>query len=600
MRLLAQGIAEALAALHAAGMAHGALCPDNVILKQQRPYVIGWVTPRQGTQVDDMASLGAALVFAASGRESSDPDTARDRASFLPPSLRHVVGRCLAADPQARPRAGELVDQLALLPTGRRLPPVPMDEVAETVSRGTASAGVPLPPRHLLASASMTAEEAGISRRNLIGMAGGAVALGGIAAAAVVLSGCSSSPGPVSVPSSPSRRSAVPSDSPRGSASPSPSEPPRITLSGENATPEWSVTVDDVPAEVVASDQVVGLFLEKSMTFLDSAGKPVFRLLRVRSPGGHLYRRTAFAGGAFYIVGLTRQGVYSLGAVDGTTGKPKWVVSLEERSLTHVPAYVGVGGDTVYVCGTYYMASESMESRTGYIWAFDTATGRERWRIKGTDLTNVLIPPSGRYLLAGSGKVREKSNQVLMIDTIGKGTRRWKKSVPFAQYGYVGEPLTSHADGLFIFGRQKILAVDQATGEEKWHLAAEPDQSDVRFGTPIPSTDGKAVYIPVGQDLVALNAADGSVRWIAELPEHVMFNAALSMGLGGREAWCSADTVFATDTTKTLWAIDAATGKARWKYTDPGQPDVGFNWCVGGDRVWISSNLTVTAIAAHG
>jgi glucose dehydrogenase len=76
-----------------------------------------------------------------------------------------------------------------------------------------------------------------------------------------------------------------------------------------------------------------------------------------------------------------------------------------------------------------------------------------------------------------------------------------------------------------------------------------------------------------------------------------MFNA--SSRISGRSARCSADTVFATDTAKTLWAIDAATGRARWRYSDPGQPDGGFRWTVGGDRVFVASHLTLTAIAAH-
>ncbi|MEU9305454.1 PQQ-binding-like beta-propeller repeat protein [Streptomyces sp. NPDC048269] len=356
-----------------------------------------------------------------------------------------------------------------------------------------------------------------------------------------------------------------------------------------------------MPTALVASDKVVALVTEQSTSFLDSAGKPVFTPLKVGNMSLGFRSLTAFADGVFYISGLTQKGsVRSLGAVDAATGKAKWVVSVEdsEGDIRNVPAYVGVGGGNVYVGGSYTGSLES--DMIGYIRAFDIATGKEQWQTKGSDINNVLVPPSGRYLLAGSGKAQEKTSQVLMIDPAGKGTRGWKKPVPLARYGQAGWPLTSYADGLFIFGREKILAVDQATGEEKWRLAAGPDQPDVRFGTPIPSTDGKTVYIPVGQDLVALNAADGSVKWMAVLPEHVVFTASSGLGLGGPGAWCSADTVFATDSTKTLWAIDAATGKARWKYTDPGQPDTGFTWTVGGDRVWISSNLTVTAISAHG
>lgn len=98
--------------------------------------------------------------------------------------------------------------------------------------------------------------------------------------------------------------------------------------------------------------------------------------------------------------------------------------------------------------------------------------------------------------------------------------------------------------------------------------------------------------------------ADGTLQWVATLDGASdmggsnLFNA--SLRLSGKSAQCSADTVFATDSAKTLWAIDAATGRARWKYSDSGQPDVGFLWTVGGDHVFIASHLTMTAIAAHG
>ncbi|MCZ4125142.1 outer membrane protein assembly factor BamB family protein [Streptomyces sp. H39-S7] len=437
----------------------------------------------------------------------------------------------------------------------------------------------------------------------LVGLAGGALVLGGVAVAVARSGGSSPEPLPASLPSSNASAipSAIPSAGPtQGSGSPSSSEPRPLPLSAPDATPAWSVTVDSVPTALVASDKVVALVTEKSTSFLDSAGKPVFTPLKVGNLSSSFRALTAFADGVFYIAGVAQKGsVRTLGAVDAATGKTKWVVSVEDSAgdIRNVPAYVGVGGGKVYVGGSYAGSLES--DMIGYIRAFDIATGKEQWQTKGSDINNVLVPPSGRYLLAGSGKVREKTSQVLMIDP-GKGTRGWKKSVPLAHYGQAGLPLTSYADGLFICGREKVVAVDQATGEEKWHLAAGPDQPDVRFGTPIPSTDGKTVYIPVGQDLVALNAADGSVKWMAVLPEHVTFTASSGLGLGGPGALCSADTVFATDSTKTLWAIDAATGKARWKYTDPGQPDVGFTWTVGGDRAWISSNLTMTAISAHG
>ena len=181
-------------------------------------------------------------------------------------------------------------------------------------------------------------------------------------------------------------------------------------------------------------------------------------------------------------------------------------------------------------------------------------------------------------------------------------------SVPHAAYYFtLGWPLTCFADGLFVFAGGQgdtLYAVDAATGSEKWHQRFDAKSGNqVQIGVPFASLDGTTVYVPVGADLAALAAADGTIRWVAtldgadDLGESNMFNA--SLRISGKSAQCSADTVFATDAAKTLWAIDAATGRARWKYTDPGQPDTGFLWTVGGDHVFIASHLTVTAVAAH-
>jgi outer membrane protein assembly factor BamB len=195
-----------------------------------------------------------------------------------------------------------------------------------------------------------------------------------------------------------------------------------------------------------------------------------------------------------------------------------------------------------------------------------------------------------------------------MIDAGRKGARGWNVSVPDdAYYFSAGWPLTCYAAGLFLFGGgngDTLFAVDAATGSEKWHQRFDAKNGDqVRIGAPFSSPDGATVYVPVGSDLAALATADGTIQWVATLDGASdigisnAFNA--SSRLSGRSAQCSADTVFATDTAKTLWAIDAATGRARWKYRDPGQPDVGFLWTVGGDHVFIASHLTLTAIAAH-
>ncbi len=206
--------------------------------------------------------------------------------------------------------------------------------------------------------------------------------------------------------------------------------------------------------------------------------------------------------------------------------------------------YVAVAGKTVYVCGQVrdvdgkYSADEPT---TGYIRAFDAATGKVRWEAKGTDINNVLVPSSGSHLLAASAVPAKKPGHVRMIDAARKGARGWKKPVPHASFYFTtGWPLTCYADGLFLFAGgagDTLFAVDAATGEEKWQRPFEARNGDqVRIGVPFPSVDGRTVHVPVGSDLVALATADGTARWVARLDGASdtgganLFNASLRLG----------------------------------------------------------------------
>jgi outer membrane protein assembly factor BamB len=286
--------------------------------------------------------------------------------------------------------------------------------------------------------------------------------------------------------------------------------------------------------------------------------------------------------------------------------KQLWFFNAKD-TVTATPAVVG---------GVAYVGDWS-----GNFYAVDLKTGKPRWtyeaHVHGQVYAGQIVSSAAVANVKGVRTVFFGGGKTLYALRADDGEERWKHEV--GRRGDDDDPSEIEsspvvADGMVIFGTDvhnsgngepaAVIALDAATGEERWTTVTAPTEGDGAtgpgcgdvWGSPTVDPAAKLVFVGTGnctsspdgygrfaEAIVALDLATGAVRWtyqphepnrddldFAGAPNLFTAGDRPLVGLGNKDA--------------AYYAVDRSTGELVWRtqVTEPGIPRPNANYSTGG------------------
>ncbi|MGW1769385.1 outer membrane protein assembly factor BamB family protein [Streptomyces sp. NPDC002073] len=582
VRWLAAGIAEALQSIHGAGLVHRDLKPSNVLVVEDGPRVIdfgiasgvsntrltmtnvavgtpAYMSPEQAKDsrsvkgASDVFSLGSTLVFAATGHppfHGANPvETVfmllREGPNLegLPDDLRPLIESCMQMDAAHRPTPADLQAQLS---------PHLFDAGDDS---GTASAW--LPPR---ATAMIEQRRAGGSRTPAQAGAARGPGAGPGAGAPTHRRNNNGRPTPP--------RGSEPWADPRTgqAAPPMPPHPPAGPVhaqrpgSAPTAPPGEPVRLADAPVPIGPGPRA-----GRSAAVVEAGA--VAATGWIRPPGGSVAAAPA-------PVSVPSPGP----APDSGRWRP-W----RFRMSNEVWGTPTVAGDLLYVTSFEVHALDVATGRRQFktrdvawsmavadgrihasdgpsLYALDATDGGERWRLQTDAWVYALKADRGTVVTATRGGG-------VQAWEAASGQKLWETTGAQTDFETPEAAPVVHDGSVYIWQDARLRSLDARTGIEQWSYpvgdAASCGNVPIRV---LPAPDGNT-YVSAGTRVLSVDRASGRVRWHFEAPAVFLCPPAFAPGpavAGGG--------VYLADHLGTVYALDAATGRDRWRIaTEPRQ-----------------------------
>ncbi|MEV0778117.1 serine/threonine-protein kinase [Streptomyces sp. NPDC050428] len=556
VRQLGAALAEALGAVHRAGVVHRDLKPSNVLLAADGPRLIdfgislaaedtvltetgvaigtpGFIPPEQlrgekAGPAADVFALGAVLAYTAAGTRPfgngaghavnyrvvhEEPDL-----GGLSSALAEVTARCLAKDPEQRPAIPELLQELGHVPDGpltedhwlpgpvaaaiARVRATPLPGASGPAAEGGATPEAASGPSPVTASPEVEIVDKSAAESAASGGRNRSLTrrrlLTGLSATAVLGLGTTAA-------------------LLNGFGRP---EEPEEPGSAPKLKQLWSRSLSGgLSLDVVANSAV----------YLSSDDQGTLLALDARNGGRRWQRRTtgsgtvitSVSGGTLYY----GSGDY-LYAADPDSGETRW----KDKDYTLHMAPITVGDAAYARFQTFFFVR-------------DANTGEPLWKYE---------VGAGEDIVVADGTVYAHGGQVLHAVDTGTGKERWTHE---ADSTAVTRPVV--ARGMVHFGSRDgtLYAVDARTGTESWRRGFTGKLWDPRIadGAVDPVVAGEVVYFANNAYVSAFDAGTGKPLWRHSPTAEEVDTLSVTAG-----------TVHFTDSTGTLYALDARTGRPKW------------------------------------